>query len=102
MLGAAVLLAGCGSAPEDSGSTGGGEALDYLPCMVSDFGGFDDKSFNQLGKEGLDAAAAELGVETIQVQSQTETECAATTRNLAYPGRNTGRAPRRESECQSG
>lgn len=89
MLGAAVLLAGCGSAPEDNGSTGGGEALDYLPCMVSDFGGFDDKSFNQLGKEGLDAAAEELGVETIEVESQTETDYAANLQNLVDQGCNT-------------
>ena len=63
MFGAAVLLAGCASAPEESGSTDGREASDFLPCMVSDAGGFDDKSFNQLGFEGLTKAADELGVE---------------------------------------
>ena len=51
-LGAVALLAGCASAPEESEEAGGGEELDYLPCMVSDAGGFDDKSFNQLGFEG--------------------------------------------------
>ena len=54
MFGAAVLLAGCASAPEDSGGSDGAAASDFLPCMVSDAGGFDDKSFNQLGFEGLD------------------------------------------------
>ena len=31
--------------------------------MVSDAGGFDDKSFNQSGFEGLTQAAEELGIE---------------------------------------
>ncbi len=61
MIGAAVLLAGCGAAPESAGGASAGAgagASDYLPCMVSDAGGFDDKSFNQLGKEGVDEAAS--------------------------------------------
>jgi basic membrane protein A len=84
MAGAALLLAGCGSAPTDSGSASGDAAAesDYLPCMVSDFGGFDDKSFNQLGKEGLDAAAEALGVETVEVESQAETDYASNLQNL--------------------
>ena len=66
---ATAALAGCGDAPESSASGGDGgseetpAALDFLPCMVSDAGGFDDKSFNQLGYEGLEQAADELGVE---------------------------------------
>ncbi|WP_240640443.1 BMP family ABC transporter substrate-binding protein [Microbacterium sp. 10M-3C3] len=87
MLGTAALLAGCGSAPTESGASGGGEAAsDYLPCMVSDFGGFDDRSFNQLGKEGLDAAAKELGVETIEVESKAETDYASNLQNLVDQG----------------
>jgi basic membrane protein A len=86
MIGAAALLAGCGTAPAENGSDGGGEARDYLPCMVSDFGGFDDKSFNQLGFEGLQAAAEELGVEYTEVESQTETDYAANLQNLVDQG----------------
>lgn len=83
MLGTAALLAGCGSAPTESGSSAGGDTVsDYLPCMVSDAGGFDDKSFNQLGKEGLDAAAEKLGTKTIEVQSQSETDYASNLRSL--------------------
>jgi len=91
MLGAAALLAGCGAAPESNGSTAGAAgASDYLPCMVSDSGGFDDKSFNQLGKEGLDAAAAELGSKKpIEVQSQSETDFASNLQNLVDQGCNT-------------
>lgn len=74
ILGAgALVLTGCATAPEEpttpSGDTG---AADFTACMVSDQGGFDDKSFNQLGKTGLDRAAAELGVATKQAESDTE------------------------------
>ena len=72
--GVAVALAGCGAAPEESDGGDDGEAIDFLPCMVSDQGGFDDKSFNQLGYEGLVAASEELGVEPITVESQNESE----------------------------
>jgi len=88
MLGTAALLAGCASAPEDSGDGGGEAASDFLPCMVSDAGGFDDKSFNQLGAEGLDAAAEELGVEPIKVESAAETDYAANLTSLVDQGCN--------------
>ncbi len=57
MLGAsALVLAGCAAAPEEGGTAGPtDEALDFLPCIVSDAGGFDDRSFNQAGFEGLAA-----------------------------------------------
>ena len=71
-VGIAALLAGCASAPTEE--TGGAAAGDFLPCMVSDSGGFDDKSFNQLGFEGLTAASEELGVEPITVESAAETD----------------------------
>ncbi|MDF2045843.1 BMP family ABC transporter substrate-binding protein [Microbacterium sp. Kw_RZR3] len=90
MIGTAVLLAGCGAAPESNGSSAAAGASDYLPCMVSDSGGFDDKSFNQLGKEGLDAAASELGSKKpIEVQSQSETDFASNLQNLVDQGCNT-------------
>ncbi len=37
--------------------------------MVSDAGGFDDKSFNQIGAAGLDMAASEIGVQEVKVES---------------------------------
>ncbi|KEP76116.1 membrane protein [Microbacterium sp. SUBG005] len=92
MIGAAALLAGCGAAPESNGASGGAAAgaSDYLPCMVSDAGGFDDKSFNQLGKEGVDEAASELGAKTpIEVESQAETDYASNLQNLVDQGCNT-------------
>jgi basic membrane protein A len=56
--------------------------------MVSDAGGFDDKSFNQLGFEGLTAAADELGVEPVTVQSDAETDYAPNLTNLVDQGCN--------------
>ena len=76
----AALLAGCASAP-DTASTGAA-ASDYLPCMVSDAGGFDDKSFNQLGFQGLEQAAGELGVEFKAVESAAETDYASNLQSL--------------------
>ena len=56
--------------------------------MVSDSGGFDDKSFNQIGKEGLDAAAKDLGVKANAVESQAETDYASNIDNLVNDGCN--------------
>ncbi|GAA5148136.1 BMP family ABC transporter substrate-binding protein [Microbacterium pseudoresistens] len=82
--GVIAALAGCGAAPESNGgSAGGGEAAtDFLPCMVSDAGGFDDKSFNQLGYEGLLEAGDDLGVTPITVESKDESEYAGNISSL--------------------
>ncbi|MCP3424417.1 BMP family lipoprotein [Nocardioides pinisoli] len=76
---AAATLAACGDAPEEDTNTGSGNdsssaASDFLPCIVSDAGGFDDKSFNQLGYEGAKQAADELGVELKDVESNSEND----------------------------
>jgi basic membrane protein A len=74
-LGAALVLAGCAAAPqapagsEPAGTGSAAPTTDIQPCIVSDEGGFDDRSFNQLGAEGLRAASATLGVEPIEVES---------------------------------
>lgn len=66
-----LALAACGAPPEDGGSTSaaGSDNSDFLACMVSDEGGFDDRSFNQLAHEGLDMAVEQLGVSTSEAQS---------------------------------
>ena len=81
----ALVLSGCASAPEDGGGNDG-EAIDFLPCMVSDAGGFDDKSFNQLGYEGLVKASDELGVEPKTVESAAETDFAPNLTSLVDQG----------------
>ena len=79
-----AALTACGEAPEES-SAGGSES-DFLPCIVSDFGGFDDKSFNQLSKQGVDKAAEELGVEANDVESNTESDYGPNLENLVAEG----------------
>ena len=80
----ALALSACGSAPDE---TAGGEATsDFKPCIVSDEGGFDDKSFNQLGFEGATAAAQELGTELTPVQSTSASEYEGNVESLVSEG----------------
>ncbi len=69
-----VGLAACAPAPEQG--EGGSSASDFVPCIVSDAGGFDDRSFNQLSWEGTKKAADELGVKLKQAESNSETDFA--------------------------
>ncbi|MCU1419812.1 MAG: family transporter substrate-binding protein [Homoserinimonas sp.] len=66
-----LVLSGCAAAPDEDADSGD-QALDFVPCIVSDFGGFDDQSFNQSSYEGITAAADELGVEFNEAESQSE------------------------------
>lgn len=83
---AALVLSGCAPAPETTAGSDATNASDFLPCMVSDFGGFDDKSFNQAGYEGLESAAAELGVTPKTVESAAETDFAPNIQGLIDQG----------------
>ena len=85
-VGLVALLAGCGSAPSSDNTSGGAAASDFLPCIVSDAGGFDDKSFNQSSYEGLVEAADTLGVEPKDVQSDKEDDYAPNITNLVDQG----------------
>lgn len=75
---AALALAGCGAAPEKEGtsesSAASGDAATFKACMVSDQGGFDDKSFNESGMEGMEKAKAELGVEIASAESSSDAD----------------------------
>jgi basic membrane protein A len=50
--------------------------VDYKPCMVSDSGGFDDKSFNQAGYEGLTSVSTDLGMTPATAESKDANEYA--------------------------
>ncbi|SEM20017.1 nucleoside-binding protein [Paenisporosarcina quisquiliarum] len=72
VLAAGTILGACGSKdeettkPKDSegtGSEGTTEAVDFSLAMVTDVGGVDDKSFNQLAWEGIEAFGKENGLE---------------------------------------
>jgi basic membrane protein A len=78
-------LAACGDAPEKDNSDGS-TASDFLPCIVSDAGGFDDKSFNQLSYEGLKQGASELGVDSKDVESNSENDYAPNIESLVAEG----------------
>lgn len=73
-----IALAGCGSAPEanPTGSGDAGASADFLPCLVSDAGGWNDKSFNESAKNGMDKAAAELGVTPLEFESTNDNDYA--------------------------
>ena len=69
--GVIVALTGCGSAPAPASSSGGAKPADssFKPCIVSDDGGWNDRSFNQSAKEGLDKITKELGIKATELQS---------------------------------
>ncbi|WP_331714663.1 BMP family lipoprotein [Auraticoccus cholistanensis] len=76
-------------APQPSGSTSASAgASDFKACMVSDSGGFDDKSFNQTSYKGLTDAAAALGIQTNEVQSSTTADFAPNVQAMVDDGCN--------------
>lgn len=80
---AAMILSACGDAPDDASTsaaatttasettegTDGATNADFKSCMVSDFGGFDDNSFNESGYNGLVKAEKDLGIEIAKAES---------------------------------
>ncbi|MCG7308202.1 BMP family protein [Brachybacterium sp. ACRRE] len=82
----ALALAACGSAPEEasSGSDGGGTAAssDFKACMVSDSGGFEDKSFNESGYNGLKTAESDLKIQTQTAESTDPSQFSTNIDNL--------------------
>ncbi len=71
----AMLVTACASDTGTEGGGGGGgggekPGAGTKVCLVSDEGGFDDKSFNQLGKEGIEQAEQSLGIQGILLESK--------------------------------
>jgi basic membrane protein A len=103
---AALTLAGCGDRASDDSSTTTDTSSSATPseetssaapstdnsafkaCMVSDSGGFDDKSFNQTSHDGLVNAAADLGVSTAEVESSSDAEYADNIAEMVKAGCN--------------
>lgn len=76
---AALVLSSCGEAPEEEpegGDAAASEETDYKACVVSDEGGWDDRSFNQSAYEGLQMAIDEMGIQHAEAQSTAESEYA--------------------------
>ena len=87
LMGAVALtVAGCGERgtttdttdePTETASQAPAQSNpDFKACMVSDSGGFDDKSFNQTSHDGLEQAKQEFGIETAEIESQSDSEYA--------------------------
>jgi len=72
----ALALAGCATPPpaQTAAPSASVTQTDFLACMVSDAGGFDDKSFNETSYAGLQRAVDELGVQKKEVQSAKEAD----------------------------
>lgn len=73
-----------GSASASAGASGA--AGDFKACMVSDSGGFDDRSFNQTSYKGMTDAATELGIETGQVESSNTADFAGNIQSMVDAG----------------
>jgi basic membrane protein A len=62
-----LFAAGCGSDDEESSGGGASSGAEEKPAikigLVTDIGGLNDRSFNQLANEGLEQAKSELGAE---------------------------------------
>ena len=91
----ALTLAGCAAPPSATTSpaaTGSASAsapessapaeTDFTACMVSDAGGFDDKSFNETAFNGMMQAKDELGIKTNQIESNAEGEYAGNVQSM--------------------
>ena len=111
---AALALSGCAQPPSATNTAGGttsaaagtestpattessaaatesapAAAANYKACMVSDAGGFDDKSFNETAHNGMMRAAEELGIKTNQIESNAEGEYAGNVQSMVDDGCN--------------
>lgn len=104
----ALALTACGDREDsgDSGSSAGessaptettsaatpsetaGANSEFKACMVSDSGGFDDKSFNETSLKGQDDAKAQFGIETATIESTGDEQYADNINQLVQQGCN--------------
>jgi basic membrane protein A len=84
-----VVFAGCGD-DDDEPSGSGSAAQEEKPAikvgLVTDIGGLDDRSFNQLANEGIERAKAELGVESRVLTSDQNSDYVPNLSSLAQQG----------------
>lgn len=92
---ATLVLASCGERPDDEDNDSSNESPtasetvdakqypDFKACMVSDSGGFDDKSFNQTSHDGLVEAKEVYGVQTSEAESKSDSDYPNNLKSLA-------------------
>jgi basic membrane protein A len=68
-----LAVAACGSKPAED-TAGGSANKDFKACMVSDSGGFDDKSFNQTSYKGLQDAVKAKGLTEVKAESKSDND----------------------------
>jgi len=89
---AALALAACGSAPDSGSSSSAAPApesssaapeyssaapepsMRYKACMISDAGGFDDRSFNETAYAGIQSAEESQGIEVLALESGSDAD----------------------------
>lgn len=86
-----LALSACSSDSDDGGNggtDGGGDAAstDYKACIVSDAGGWDDRSFNESAYNGLMAAEDALGIETGTAESSSDADFAPNVESMVADG----------------
>ncbi|WP_223394358.1 BMP family lipoprotein [Nocardioides rotundus] len=104
-----LALSACGERPTEGGSGSGsgsneagsepselasasveplpeGQFPDFKACMVSDSGGFDDKSFNQTSRAGLTEVEDKLGIQAATIESNSDSEYDSNVRRLVNQG----------------
>jgi basic membrane protein A len=89
MLG--VVAAGCGGDDNDSGSGNGtgssssssSSAKQIKVGLVTDIGGLNDRSFNQLANEGVERAKSDLGVDVKVLTSKSDADYVPNLSSLA-------------------
>ena len=69
LVGVALLIGACASAPKKEKSAAASKNADFLACQVTDTGGIDDKSFNQTAYKGLTDAEDHLGITSKYLES---------------------------------
>ncbi|MDN5570001.1 MAG: BMP family ABC transporter substrate-binding protein [Propionibacteriaceae bacterium] len=94
-LAAALVLAGCAQPPAATPETTAGGtsspaagASEFQACMVSDEGGFDDRSFNETSYKGMMDAVESLGIQYRELQSDTVSDYAGNVQRMVDAGCN--------------
>ncbi len=69
-----LSVVACAPPPSDTAASGSSttnaSGAAFKACMISDTGGFEDKSFNQTSYKGLQDAVAKLGITSNKVESK--------------------------------
>jgi len=83
---AGLVLAGCGTAPEEDGGAEAPEGTDFMACAVSDEGSWNDQSFNEAAYAGLEMAEEELGIEINDAESNSTEDFAPNLQTMVDGG----------------